>query len=146
VESWSVLVRTGRVLRFDGVRGYGFIVPDGGGDDVFVHANEVLDDKSGLTPGATVEFETVDSERGPKAFGVRILSRASSSSSSPAPRQSSSSQLLDEGLCDVLEPAELREDITELLLSGTPDLTGRQIVSIRESFLGFAKKHGWVEA
>jgi cold shock CspA family protein len=145
VESWSVLVRTGRVLRFDGVRGYGFIVPDGGGDDVFVHANEVLDDKSGLTPGATVEFETVDSERGPKAFGVRILSRASSSSS-PAPRQSSSSQLLDEGLCDVLEPAELREDITELLLSGTPDLTGRQIVSIRESFLGFAKKHGWVEA
>jgi cold shock CspA family protein len=127
------------------VRGYGFIVPDGGGDDVFVHANEVLDDKSGLTPGATVEFETVDSERGPKAFGVRILSRASSSSS-PAPRQSSSSQLLDEGLCDVLEPAELREDITELLLSGTPDLTGRQIVSIRESFLGFAKKHGWVEA
>ncbi|HEU5026678.1 MAG TPA: cold shock domain-containing protein [Spirillospora sp.] len=139
-------MRTGRVLRFDGVRGYGFIVPDGGGDDVFVHANEVLDDKSGLTPGATVEFETVDSERGPKAFGVRILSRASSSSSSPAPRQSSSSQLLDEGLCDVLEPAELREDITELLLSGTPDLTGRQIVSIRESFLGFAKKHGWVEA
>lgn len=112
---------------------------------MFVHANEVLDDKSGLTPGATVEFETVDSERGPKAFGVRILSRASSSS--PAPRQSSSSsQLLDEGLCDVLEPAELREDITELLLSGTPDLTGRQIVSIRESFLGFAKKHGWVEA
>ncbi|MGI5326747.1 cold-shock protein [Actinomadura nitritigenes] len=139
-------MRTGRVLRFDGVRGYGFIVPDGGGDDVFVHANEVLDDKSGLTPGATVEFETVDSERGPKAFGVRILSRASSSSSSPSPRQSSSSQLLDEGLCDVLEPAELREDITELLLSGTPDLTGRQIVSIRESFLGFAKKHGWVEA
>ncbi|MBO2466153.1 cold shock domain-containing protein [Actinomadura sp. LCR2-06] len=139
------MVRTGRVLRFDGVRGYGFIVPDGGGDDVFVHANEVLDDKSGLTPGATVEFETVDSERGPKAFGVRILSRASASS--PAPRQSSSSsQLLDEGLCDVLEPAELREDITELLLSGTPDLTGRQIVSIRESFLGFAKKHGWVEA
>ncbi|MWA04760.1 cold shock domain-containing protein [Actinomadura sp. LD22] len=138
-------MRTGRVLRFDGVRGYGFIVPDGGGDDVFVHANEVLDDKSGLTPGATVEFETVDSERGPKAFGVRILSRAPSSSSS-APRQSSSSQLLDEGLCDVLEPAELREDITELLLSGTPDLTGRQIVSIRESFLGFAKKHGWVEA
>lgn len=127
------------------MRGYGFIVPDGGGDDVFVHANEVLDDKSGLTPGTTVEFETVDSERGPKAFGVRILSRASSSSSS-SPRQSSSSQLLDEGLCDVLEPAELREDITELLLSGTPDLTGRQIVSIRESFLGFAKKHGWVEA
>jgi cold shock CspA family protein len=145
VESWSVLVRTGRVLRFDGVRGYGFIVPDGGGDDVFVHANEVLDDKSALTPGATVEFETVDSERGPKAFGVRVLSRASSSSS-PSPRQSSSSQLLDEGLCDVLEPAELREDITELLLSGTPDLTGRQIVSIRESFIGFAKKHGWVEA
>lgn len=126
------------------MRGYGFIVPDGGGDDVFVHANEVLDDKSGLTPGTTVEFETVDSERGPKAFGVHILSRASAAPSTP--RQASSSQLLDEGLCDVLEPAELREDITELLLSGTPDLTGRQIVSIRESFLGFAKKHGWVEA
>ena len=64
-------MRTGRILRFDDLRGYGFIVPDGGGEDVFVHANELLDDKSTFTPGTVVEFEVTEGERGLKAFAVR---------------------------------------------------------------------------
>ena len=38
---------TGKMLRFDEVRGYGFIVPDDGNEDVFVHANDLLEEIGG---------------------------------------------------------------------------------------------------
>jgi cold shock CspA family protein len=65
---------TGKVIRFDEVRGYGFIAPDGGGEDVFVHANVLGDDKYVFGPGLRVEFEVTDGDRGPKAYAVQLLS------------------------------------------------------------------------
>ncbi len=64
---------TGKVVRFDEVRGYGFIAPDGGGEDVFVHANVLGDDKYVFGPGLRVEFEATESDRGPKAHTVYLL-------------------------------------------------------------------------
>ena len=64
---------TGKVIRFDEVRGYGFIAPDGGGEDVFVHANVLGDDKYVFGPGLRVEFEAADGDRGPKAYAVHLL-------------------------------------------------------------------------
>lgn len=64
---------TGKVIRFDEVRGYGFIAPDGGGEDVFVHANVLGDDKYVFGPGLRVEFEVSDGDRGPKAYAVQVL-------------------------------------------------------------------------
>lgn len=64
---------TGKVVRFDEVRGYGFIAPDGGGEDVFVHANVLGDDKYVFGPGLRVEFEVTDGDRGPKAHAVHLL-------------------------------------------------------------------------
>ena len=66
-------MRTGKVIRFDEVRGYGFIAPDGGGEDVFVHANVLGDDKYVFGPGLRVEFEATDGDRGPKAYTVNLL-------------------------------------------------------------------------
>ncbi len=63
---------TGKVVRFDEVRGYGFIAPDDGSDDVFVHANMLDGDKWALTPGVPVEYDAVETERGPKAVLVRV--------------------------------------------------------------------------
>jgi CspA family cold shock protein len=67
------MMLTGKVVRFDEVRGYGFIAPDGGGEDVFVHANVLGDDKYVFGPGIRVEFEATDGDRGPKAYAVNLL-------------------------------------------------------------------------
>jgi CspA family cold shock protein len=134
--------QTGRVLQFDETRGYGFIAPDEGGPDVFVHANELHDDESRVTSGTRVEFEVMDGERGKKAYAVRVVEDSDKSAPAPA-RQALPDD--DDGMCDVLAGEELRDELTELFLQNVPELTGAQIVRLRSDVLHLAKKHGWVE-
>jgi CspA family cold shock protein len=62
------LVVQGTVTRFDGDRGFGFIVPE----DVFVHVSAVT--RGGdLEEGDRVEFELVEGNRGLQAESVRLL-------------------------------------------------------------------------
>jgi len=59
---------TGTVKWFDAKKGYGFIAPDDGGKDVFVHITAVT--RAGLESlkqGQRVSFETVPDRRGVKA-------------------------------------------------------------------------------
>ncbi|TAN52197.1 MAG: cold-shock protein [Methylococcaceae bacterium] len=59
-------MRTGTVKWFDEGKGFGFITPQDGGDDVFVHHSTISG--SGfkvLTEGQVVQFE---SQKGPKGF------------------------------------------------------------------------------
>ncbi|GAA2703973.1 cold shock domain-containing protein [Micromonospora olivasterospora] len=143
------------MVRFDEVRGYGFITPDDGGDDVFVHANTVDGDKWAMTPGVPVEYEAVDSDRGPKALTVRVLGageRAGSSArvGTPAAARGREPGQVggpddEEGLCDVLSERAFSAETTEALLTGVPDLTGAQIVAVRSRILALARGHGWVE-
>lgn len=62
---------TGTVKWFDAKKGYGFIAPDDGGKDVFVHITAVT--RAGLESlkqGQRVAFETVPDRRGVKAEGL----------------------------------------------------------------------------
>jgi CspA family cold shock protein len=65
----------GTVKWFNAEKGFGFISPDGGGSDVFVHYSAI--DSSGfrtLDENQRVEFEVGQGSKGPQAQAVRILS------------------------------------------------------------------------
>ena len=53
-------------------KGFGFITPDDGSKDVFVHANDT--NGAVLNEGTKVEFDVVQGKKGPQASNVRVVS------------------------------------------------------------------------
>jgi len=65
---------TGTVKWFSDDKGYGFITPDDGSSDVFVHFSSIEGDGfRTLSENAKVEFETEQGPKGPSATGVRLV-------------------------------------------------------------------------
>ncbi|MEV4255045.1 cold-shock protein [Spirillospora sp. NPDC049652] len=63
----------GTVKWFNADKGYGFIAVDGG-RDVFVHYSAIqMDGYRSLEQGQRVEFEIIQSDRGPQAEAVRAI-------------------------------------------------------------------------
>jgi len=62
----------GVVARYDGDRGFGFITPDAGGDDLFVHVS-VVAGSAPLKQGDRVRYKVRQSDRGPQADRVERL-------------------------------------------------------------------------
>ena len=59
----------GTVKWFNSVKGFGFITPSNGGNDVFVHKSEAPDS---LRDGDRVEYEVAQGDKGPTATKVRL--------------------------------------------------------------------------
>lgn len=61
----------GIVKWFNSTKGYGFIIPDDGGDELFVHASEIKAGPSrGLDKEQPVQFEVLRSRSGLRAVNV----------------------------------------------------------------------------
>jgi len=70
-QNETTIMERGTVKWFSSEKGYGFIAPESGGDDVFVHHSNVGGGKSDdLRDGETVEFETEQTEKGLSALNV----------------------------------------------------------------------------
>ncbi len=67
----AVSVSTGKVKWFNSSKGFGFIAPDDGGDDLFVHHTEIkTEGYASLDEGQSVEFEVGQGKKGPCATNV----------------------------------------------------------------------------
>ena len=63
---------TGKVKWFDVKKGFGFITPDNGSKDLFVHHTEVLmEGFKKLEDGQAVEYEVGEGKKGPCAIKVK---------------------------------------------------------------------------
>ena len=72
-KHWRVVVATGTVKWFNPTKGYGFIQPQSGGKDVFVHISAV--ERAGLSTlneGAVIEYEVVANKGKESAENIKV--------------------------------------------------------------------------
>ena len=64
----------GTVKWFNDSKGYGFITPEDGSSDLFVHHSDVqMEGFKTLAEGQQVEFEVTECQKGPRAANVRTV-------------------------------------------------------------------------
>ena len=65
---------TGTVKWFNDAKGFGFITPDEGGDDLFAHFSEIQSSGfKSLQEGQKVSFDVQPDARGPKAVNLQVV-------------------------------------------------------------------------
>ena len=64
----------GIVKFFNKQKGFGFITPDAGGKDVFVHLTNLVGGPDSIREGQKVEYTLANGRKGPEATEVRAVS------------------------------------------------------------------------
>lgn len=82
---------TGQVKWFNNAKGFGFILPDDGGDDLFAHYSSIeMDGYKTLKAGQTVSFEVIE---GPKGLHATRIAPTELEQRNPTPQSSSQARM-----------------------------------------------------
>jgi CspA family cold shock protein len=74
IKKGVAVMAQGKVKWFNDQKGYGFISNDDGSGDVFAHYSAIQSDGfKSLAEGDSVEFEVVNSDKGPKAANIKKI-------------------------------------------------------------------------
>ena len=89
-------LQTGTVKWFNNAKGFGFILPEDGGADVFAHYSSV--DMSGyktLKAGQAVSYQIVDGPKGPHATDIQVIDSPSDDNDTAAvPEEATETKLI----------------------------------------------------
>ena len=78
---------TGQVKWFNNAKGFGFILPEGGGEELFAHYSSIdMEGYKTLKAGQLVSYDTVEGPKGLHAANIKLLTeqRVASTSSGSA--------------------------------------------------------------
>lgn len=88
---------TGQVKWFNNAKGFGFILPDEGGDDLFAHYSAIgMEGYKTLKAGQLVSFDTIEGPKGLHAANIQAVEDGAVSNGATASMQDSSSQVAAE--------------------------------------------------
>jgi cold shock CspA family protein len=136
---------SGTIIQFNSSRGYGFIEPDDGGEDVFIHSEELREHPLAARPGTRVLFNVLRGQRGLKASDVTVLGVGSDRSPAAPSATTVIGQSLDDESVDVVSAAQYRREITDTLIDVLPSITASDIVGVRDRLCALASQRGWLE-
>lgn len=75
---------TGQVKWFNNAKGFGFILPDGGGSDLFAHYSAIaMEGYKTLKAGQAVTFDVIEGPKGLHATNIMAVKSEATSSSQP---------------------------------------------------------------
>ncbi len=99
---------TGKVKWFNNAKGYGFILSDQGGEDLFAHFSSIkMDGYKTLKAGQAVAYDLVEGPKGNHAVNIRELDAHQSDGQSDAPQ---AQEALDSAEAEV-DPLEIADNI-----------------------------------
>lgn len=85
---------TGQVKWFNNAKGFGFILPDDGGDDLFAHYSAIgMDGYKTLKAGQMVSFDAIEGPKGLHAANIKPLAEEQAASNGNGDAQHSDSDM-----------------------------------------------------